>query len=74
MKPIGQQLLFNQLTIELELQLGDTEGSQLWRQQTQNIVALLKPVHLFRYGGRFAHQAAKGFHRRIFFRHRFRFT
>ena len=41
MLPIGEQLLFYQLAIELEFQFSDPQRRQLRRQQAQDIVALL---------------------------------
>lgn len=67
MQAIGEELFFYQPAVEFIFQLGDAERRQLWRQQAQDIIALLNTVNLLWHRSGLAYQCTKGFHRRIFF-------
>ena len=74
LQPVGQQPLFHQATVKLQLQLADADGCQLRRQQAQHVVALMNAVHLFGHRVWFAYQLVKSLQRGILRRHRLCFA
>ncbi|MNM72110.1 hypothetical protein D3C81_837960 [compost metagenome] len=70
LQAIRQQPPFQQATVKFELQLFNAQRGQFWRQQAQNIVALVNAADLFRQRGRHLDHYAERFRQCILLLHR----